>query len=1063
MAVLRKAALLDVNNLSKANKTKLRKHFNTKTRSVNALKELATQYNEILKFQNLKVKLIQKSISDVKRFDKAKTQKTKTYNLHNVDHPNLDSATTVAFLEAITKLKERYLIRIGDRRYALTPGTIDNIVKLLTFVEEHDATQSDEEIYQTILEGEYSFTVEKVRETKKTIEGAFFPEYHNLKDVDLTSLQIFENKEQANYNDNCFIHAVIQSGVVDDKTTEALRASARTREMPMKKIQEIAQKHDLYITVQRLDDKNHLKHYGDKSHPRIDIGLINEHYFLKKTMSITSFAMKNYAAVKDQKDWWKIEKMKGLRYEKSNKRFINSFDVVRLLMENKETLLRPIPMNDLLETPYLNTARKIHTLEYNKTSVTTSKYQHKTREGTNYYCDFETYTQGERHVAYLCWFVTSHGKRKVFHGEKCGLQMLAYICQIHLREQNDKGPKINFIFHNAKYDFRFLYEYLDHVNIIERGGSMLRARGQFMFKNRAFRIVVQDSYAFIATRLEKFGGMFNLPVQKEVLPYDLYSKETVERRFIPVQECVTFVEYEYEKRNIGKYIDENEKKAFVNVFLTNCKKWGCIEKNHVDIIEYSSRYCEMDCVVLQQGYDKFREWLLEVTGLDVDCYVSVSSLVHAYYQQQGVYDDVYMVSGHVLEFIQRAMVGGRTMLSDNTMSRFGFDESEKDKYLADFDAVSLYPSAMSRLGGYLRGKPKVINNLSYEFLAKQDGYYVEIEVTRVGIKRAFPLMSEVTEKGIRHFSNEMVGKRLYVDKTSLEDMLQFQEVDFEVVRGYYYDEGRNPTLGKCVNHLFETRKMHKKNKNPIESVFKLMLNSSYGKTLLKPIDEETKYVKASELDKFIGMNYNYIKYIHKINDRSSAVKVIKPTNDHYNYCSCGVEVLSMSKRIMNEVMCLAEDIGKRIYYQDTDSMHIGEQDISDVADAYRVKYDRELIGSGMGQFHTDFGSDVIKGEIKAKKSIFLGKKCYIDMLEGLDANGDVATDYHIRLKGVPNASILHLAQQEGCDVLKLFEGLFDGESKLFDLLCGGKKVSFEFSNAMTVSSRQKFERRIQFC
>lgn len=30
----------------------------------------------------------------------------------------------------------------------------------------------------------------------------------------------------------------------------------------------------------------------------------------------------------------------------------------------------------------------------------------------------------------------------------------------------------------------------------------------------------------------------------------------------------------------------------------------------------------------------------------------------------------------------------------------------------------------------------------------------------------------------------------------------------------------------------------------------------------------------------------------------------------------------MSKRITNEVMCLALDIGCHIYYQDTDSMHI---------------------------------------------------------------------------------------------------------------------------------------------
>ena len=35
----------------------------------------------------------------------------------------------------------------------------------------------------------------------------------------------------------------------------------------------------------------------------------------------------------------------------------------------------------------------------------------------------------------------------------------------------------------------------------------------------------------------------------------------------------------------------------------------------------------------------------------------------------------------------------------------------------------------------------------------------------------------------------------------------------------------------------------------------------------------------------------------------------------------------MSKRIMNEVMCLAEDLGLNIYYQDTDSMHINYEEV----------------------------------------------------------------------------------------------------------------------------------------
>lgn len=49
---------------------------------------------------------------------------------------------------------------------------------------------------------------------------------------------------------------------------------------------------------------------------------------------------------------------------------------------------------------------------------------------------------------------------------------------------------------------------------------------------------------------------------------------------------------------------------------------------------------------------------------------------------------------------------------------------------------------------------------------------------------------------------------------------------------------------------------------------------------------------------------------------------------------------------MNEVMCLAEDHGIEIYYQDTDSMHIAKDDIPKLSNIFMTKYNRELIGKG---------------------------------------------------------------------------------------------------------------------
>ena len=100
---------------------------------------------------------------------------------------------------------------------------------------------------------------------------------------------------------------------------------------------------------------------------------------------------------------------------------------------------------------------------------------------------------------------------------------------------------------------------------------------------------------------------------------------------------------------------------------------------------------------------------------------------------------------------------------------------------------------------------------------------------------------------------------------------------------------------------------------------------------------------------------------------------------------------------MNEVMCLAEDIGATIDYTDTDSMHIDFDSVERLGAAFKEKYGRELIGKKLGQFHTDFdfecsyhivdgkllrvGNSIeSKGEIHACQSIFLGKKSYIDRL-----------------------------------------------------------------------------------
>ncbi|CEG44380.1 dna partial [Plasmopara halstedii] len=100
----------------------------------------------------------------------------------------------------------------------------------------------------------------------------------------------------------------------------------------------------------------------------------------------------------------------------------------------------------------------------------------------------------------------------------------------------------------------------------------------------------------------------------------------------------------------------------------------------------------------------------------------------------------------------------------------------------------------------------------------------------------------------------------------------------------------------------------------------------------------------------------------------------KALSEHFSPAHLGVQVLDSSKHIMNTVMCLAEDIVAKTWYQDTDSMHIDYDAVSRLEDAFRQKYNKELIGKQMGQFHVDFDLKRSEGNIYAKESIFLDVK-----------------------------------------------------------------------------------------
>ena len=104
------------------------------------------------------------------------------------------------------------------------------------------------------------------------------------------------------------------------------------------------------------------------------MGLIDQHYFAIAPVEITTYALKNYFSMKDIKDYHQVI---NASYKKSKERYTNSWEVIKYMYLNKETYLRQIPIDDLLETQYSNLVTEIKDLNYKETAIRSNEVKEK--------------------------------------------------------------------------------------------------------------------------------------------------------------------------------------------------------------------------------------------------------------------------------------------------------------------------------------------------------------------------------------------------------------------------------------------------------------------------------------------------------------------------------------------------------------------------------------------------------------------------------------------------------------------------------------------------------------
>ena len=88
--------------------------------------------------------------------------------------------------------------------------------------------------------------------------------------------------------------------------------------------------------------------------------------------------------------------------------------------------------------------------------------------------------------------------------------------------------------------------------------------------------------------------------------------------------------------------------------------------------------------------------------------------------------------------------------------------------------------------------------------------------------------------------------------------------------------------------LYDLRVNIKKHKNPAPIAINLLMNSTYGKTIIKPVETDTvvKYSKY-DFENYISLNYNYADSVLYFN----GIYYIKQLNQFYHISIMFIVVL----------------------------------------------------------------------------------------------------------------------------------------------------------------------------
>lgn len=645
-------------------------------------------------------------------------------------------------------------------------------------------------------------------------------------------------------------------------------------------------------------------------------------------------------------------------------------------------------------------------------------------------------------------------------------------------------------FHNLGYDVQpFLCAFAPNKKetVIKKGAVWYRVS----FKCKYGEFELRNSLTIITTALRNFPKMF-LPkdeqkkMVKEVYAYNAINQAMVGEK-IPGKGFKISLEKFKEYIELFEFLNDPSKQAklFEDIVATASRpEVNCIKDGIFDVGKYAEYYCERDVDLLCLG---LRCWaaigeqdatkntfkgLPPFKKFDVFNFLSAPAIAQTVTEaevRKGAPNDfqedprsnkdaqyTYKYKGILRKFMLHATTGGRCTLANETRMLVNVlakdarvkeiyekvvsrgekptEEELKDMFrltIQDFDARSLYPTAMSRAFIPL-GKPRVVDfrdhPMTYENIiasaidgtAPTDAMYLITKI-KYGEPLAMPSncwKQEKPEPSCR-WTNDVPDDVIQLRKlTDLYTMIETQKASFIILGGLEWRNGKATEIQEFMKKTYEFRRLNHSGgfDHPIQEAAKLIMNSFYGKNVTKmrefneiffpkvlwKHDEKTDQFYqvngADNLMNYLKDHWRDIKQVISVGG-SFAVKVKAEDESAYDV-NFGCEVLAGARALICRVSAAIEKITKQPpLYTDTDSLHVFGWQIEAIADWFEKKFKIPMIGGELGQFHPDFEPQGFKPGEKFMGSVFfcgVGKKMYIDEIIGDQGS----TYFHKRAKGI---------------------------------------------------------------